>query len=150
MQLFTLSHLFWLPSVFQGHKMYLFLSSDNFSSLYLIIPKDFSHPLVMLIVYLGLPVDKSWGSRVSASGRSVVILRNKWQLFLAWRKQVMFWICCVAPHSTQDAQWGGTGHWDEAEPVALVRPPGYGVNTTLRIHLWADFSHQQHHFISSN
>lgn len=150
MQLCTLSHLFWLPSVFQGHKMYLLLAGDNFSGLYLTVPKDFCYPLVMLIVYSGLHVDKRWGSRVSASGRSVVISRNKWQLFLAWRKQVIFWICCVAPPSTRDAQWGGTGPWDEAQPAALARPPGCGVNTTLRIHPWADFSHQQHHFINSD
>lgn len=110
MQLFTLSHLFRLPLVFQGHKIYLLLAGDNFSSLYLIIPKDFSHPLVMLVMYSGLHVGRRWGSRVSASSRNVVISRNKRQLFLAWRKQVSFWICCVAPHSTRDAESAGTRH----------------------------------------
>lgn len=39
---------------------------------------------------------------------------KKRQLALAWRKQVIFWICWVLLHSE-----GRTGHWDGAEPGAL-------------------------------
>lgn len=66
MQLFTLTHLFWLPLVFQGHQMYLPLAVDNFSSLYLIIQRDFAHSLLMLIVFSGLLVGKKQGRSISA------------------------------------------------------------------------------------
>ena len=147
-QLFTLSHLFWSPSVFQGHKMYLLLAGENFSSLYLIFPKDFSP--VMLIVYPGLCVGVKWGRRVFASSRNVLISRNTRQISSAWGKGVIIWICCIAPHSTWDTQWGGTGHWHGAQPGALASHPAHGANVALEIHFWAVFLIISIIFVSSN
>lgn len=153
MQLFTRRRLFWLPSVFQGHKIYLLLAGDNFSGLYFIIPKDFSHPPVTLVVYSGLHAGGRWGSSVFARSGNVVISRKKRRLFLARRsyfwQQVIFCVCCVAPHSTRAAWWGRMGCWDGAQP-GTTRPSGHRVNIAPQIHLWAGFLSSSSVFISSD
>lgn len=149
MQLFTLSHFFWLPLVFQGHKIYLLLTGDNFSSIYLIIPKGFLSSSHMLIVYSGLHTSRRWGSKASASSRNVVSSRNKRLRFLAWGEAggILDLLCRSSfnmRHTVKQGRAVGWGTaWSSAQAprtrpkCSPTHPPLSGFFSSAASFLWA-------------
>lgn len=75
------------------------------------------------------------GGTVSASSRNAALWGNKRQLSLAWRNQVVYWICCVFLHSKAGQGTGMGRAWSTGQaPRAPMDPP------------WGCSPHPQHHF----
>lgn len=77
----------------------------------------------MLVAYSELHVGRG-GWTESASSRNAAVLGNKRQLSLAWRKQVVFWICCVfLPLKAGQGTGMGRAWGTDQAPRAPVDPP---------------------------